>query len=341
MRYRQCRCGQLVEERFSVCPACKSDLTAPQAESQSPQAQPALGSAARSYDSRESQTWYYMSEGRMLGPCDADEFQLSLASGLIAPDTLVWAPGMKEWKPATEVMDLGDSVLFSPDLDDVEFGPAAGAATGPAAAAIADDPAVGTSHDPLASGYRATAPATPFAAYDAYASEAALADPGPHPWRRWFARIIDMTVAGFALGIVVGIFAPSSTIFDSSFAGTIFVLVFWMLAEPFVLVNFENTPGKALLNIHLKTAEGRSLKLDQAFRRSARVWFFGLAGGLPLISLFTMAASYSKLTREGITSWDGAESIAVSYGPVGSGRILGLVLFAVFYLLVTFIAALV
>ena len=113
-----------------------------------------------------------------------------------------------------------------------------------------------------------------------------------------------------------------------------------MVAEPFVLTHFENTPGKALLNIRLRTVEGRSLRLDQAFQRSARVWFFGLGAGLPIISILTMAASYVKLNREGITAWDKQGNVVVSHGSIGKHRWVGIGLFIGFYLLVTFISAL-
>ena len=59
---------------------------------------------------------------------------------------------------------------------------------------------------------------------------------------------------------------------------------FWAALPITIPSVFETTPGKALLNIHLRTHEGRSLALDQAVQRSLRVWFFGLGAGLPLIS---------------------------------------------------------
>lgn len=312
------------------------------------------------------QAWYYMRERHMLGPCSLDELQQSLNAGIITLDTQVWSPGMKEWTVAGAVLDASavdhpditfdtgaldveafeGEVSFgddeSEDPDDDSGGDIGGA--GFESALLTPIPAT-AAH--LASA-AAARPAAPVTAEDAFAAafqraSATLAqgDTEPHPWRRWFARIVDMTVAGFVIGVFIGLFAPDNTILDSTLAGTMLVLLLWMVAEPFVLTHFENTPGKALLNIQLRTAEGRSLRLDQAFQRAARVWFFGMAAGFPLVSLFTMANAYTKLNREGTTSWDRAGGFVVTHGEIGTGRVVGITLFILFYVLVSVVGALV
>jgi hypothetical protein len=284
--------------------------------------------------------WYYMYAGRMVGPCTTELLQASVASGLLAGDTQIWAPGMKEWTTVGRVMEVPDRATA----------PAAAAVAGDPDAAVAEEPVFGHESPAEEPGIAASpAPDTASPALDAYRPygepgpdqvDASLVAGEPHPWLRWLARVVDMTITAFVLGMVVGIVAPSSTIFNSSLATSIIVLLVWMVAEPFVVTHFENTPGKALLNIQLRTAEGRSLRLDQAFQRSARVWFFGLGAGVPIVSLITMIVAYQKLTREGITSWDKAGNFSVTHGPIGTGRMVAIGLFIGFYFLLNIGAAL-
>lgn len=43
--------------------------------------------------------WYYAEAGRQAGPVDDEAFHGLVAAGRIAPDTLVWSPGMTNWQP--------------------------------------------------------------------------------------------------------------------------------------------------------------------------------------------------------------------------------------------------
>ena len=336
MRYRQCPCGQMVEERSTVCPACGSDISAQAVESRGAPSRQADASPA------EPQTWYYMSDGRMVGPCEIEELQMSLAVGTLPSDTMVWAPGMKEWKSAGAVVDISEIAPLACAEIEVSYGieeeleePATSAGAASVVAALADE-------NPIALHAHKQEHALAAAQADGGARKliAALGDTKPHPFQRWLARMVDITIAGFVIGIVVGLIAPRSMILNSQVMSMFLALLFWAAAEPFVMTHFESTPGKALLNIHLRTAEGRSLTREQMFERSFRVWFFGLAAGFPLISVFTMAVARHKLTREGTTSWDRHGGFVVAHGEVDARRVAGIAVFVLFYVLVTVNSAL-
>ncbi len=79
--------------------------------------------------------------------------------------------------------------------------------------------------------------------------------------------------------------------------------------------------------------------MDQAFQRSARVWFFGLGAGLPIVSLVTLVTAYNKLTKEGITSWDRVGNFSITHGPIGVGRMVAIGLFLGLYVLLNLVAA--
>jgi hypothetical protein len=365
VRFRHCVCGQLVEQRHSECPYCGAEMAAEPAHSlekpvqEAPPAEeaplaegtPPVQEAPPS-PAAERTDWYYMYEGHMVGPCTTELLQASVASGLLAGDTQIWAPGMKEWTTLGQIIEVPDGA--TPSRPAAEPAAGAGAAVAPAAAAVAGDPLAPAVEEPVfgdeppaeepalaASTATESHPDSyaPAAEADADDLDASLVAVEPHPWLRWFARIVDLTITAFVLGMVAAILAPSSTIFDNSLASSIIVLLVWMVVEPFVLTHFENTPGKALLNIRLQTADGRSLKLDQAFQRSARVWFFGMGAGLPIVSLITMVVAYNKLKNEGITSWDREGDLSVTHGPIGTGRMVTIGLFIGFYVLLNIISA--
>ena len=43
--------------------------------------------------------WYYMENGQQRGPLNEEEFEESIRSGKIQPETLIWKEGMSGWKP--------------------------------------------------------------------------------------------------------------------------------------------------------------------------------------------------------------------------------------------------
>ncbi len=50
--------------------------------------------------------WWVEADGQPAGPLTASQLAARLTSGQTRPDTLVWKPGMKDWKPLKEVPEL-------------------------------------------------------------------------------------------------------------------------------------------------------------------------------------------------------------------------------------------
>jgi RDD family. len=111
-------------------------------------------------------------------------------------------------------------------------------------------------------------------------------------------------------------------------------LFIWVFVEPFCLSTFGTTPGKFLLKTRLIYNAPHALTYGQALKRSAKVWWRGLAVGFPLISLGTLIYAYRMLRANGRTTWDAEEGFRVSHGRIGTGR--GLLVVA---LLLVFFAA--
>jgi len=243
--------------------------------------------------------WYYLVGRDKVGPRSLDEILALAQAGAIDTDTLVWAPGMDDWRRASDVDDLKEPLRV------LEYAGSVGARAG---AGFGEATAGSSSTE-------------------------------NHPWRRWLARIVDYTVGGFVLGFLLAFIAPETSIFDNNLTATLVVCAFWVIAEPFVHAWFGNTPGKALFAISVKQQDGRSLRVDQALARSLRVWLFGVGVGLPLISLFTMAHSHGRLRRSGATSWDEKGNLVVSYNPLGAGRVAAIVLAVLVVIALAFVPA--
>lgn len=241
------------------------------------------GNGAGSAKPDASSGWYYLTGDAPQGPYPLEQLLRPLRTGALGPDTMVWAPGMSDWQPATAV---------------------------PALAGRVGAPRSMTS------------------------AEAVAWSASPRPWHRWLARLIDLFVAGFVTGALIEMIDPGSPLFESDALLTVVVMAVWVILESVLLHAFGTTPGKALFNIRLRRADGRMLKIDEALIRSLRVWVFGLGLGLPLVNLIAMALAHGRLKREGQTSWDEKGELAVEHGPVGAGRVAGIVLTLLFCLTV-------
>src|SRR5699024_3693165 len=102
----------------------------------------------------------------------------------------------------------------------------------------------------------------------------------PRPWRRFFARFIDLYMFGAILGFTIASVAPNLLMTESfELLFGVSLLFVWILIESVLLASFGNTPGKWLLNTRVVTDAGQKLGFDQAFSRSIMVWWRGMGLG--------------------------------------------------------------
>lgn len=156
-----------------------------------------------------------------------------------------------------------------------------------------------------------------------------------HPWVRYFARLIDISLASLVLGLVMAFVNPEYVLEEGSEYGIAWLaILLWVPFEAWWLAATGTTPGKALLRTRVTTAEGHPPGFAEALGRSFRVWFFGLGTGFPLISLFTMAYQHGKLKKNGRVSWDKSLDTRVEHAQLSPGRvIIAVVLMAVIIML--------
>lgn len=152
-----------------------------------------------------------------------------------------------------------------------------------------------------------------------------------HPWRRLFARTVDLGTAGFALFLLV-IFAFGATMpqqaagfakaIENPIIASVVLCLIWLPVETLLLSLFGATPAKWLFGIKVEHPGGNLLSFAEALKRSFLVFVQGLGGGIPLVALFTQLFAYRRLTRTGTTLWDTSVSAVMLHKKWGVLRAL-------------------
>jgi serine/threonine protein kinase/uncharacterized RDD family membrane protein YckC len=151
----------------------------------------------------------------------------------------------------------------------------------------------------------------------------------PHPWRRLFAKTVDICVLGlpllFLLSYAVGVLLPSvayeyGKALNNQILAGIILTTLWVPTEAILFATIGNTPAKWLFGIKVKTYSGEKLSISQAFGRSIRVACQGMGLGIPIVAFFTQIFAYRRLNSSGTTLWDSATGSTVSHTEWGAVR---------------------
>lgn len=137
------------------------------------------------------------------------------------------------------------------------------------------------------------------------------ADPFLHPWRRYFARSLDVELWAFALWtlLILGFHMPirfmlgSNRIWLRLFVGWLANLPM-LLLEPFLLSRWGTTPGKALFGIKVLDSEGEKMPLRQARERTWEVFSRGMGYGIPLYDLWRNFQSWRECRDRQWHDWE-------------------------------------
>lgn len=139
--------------------------------------------------------------------------------------------------------------------------------------------------------------------------QAVSATPRPTagPWSRFWARAIDTSLLCWIIAEVLLRIAPeiaSGIIVNGTLiAGTV-LLPAAIVLETICLAVFGNSPGKALIGIKVLTSSGQKLSFAGLTQRQFGVYWRGLGLGVPIVSLFTLAAAHKRVSRGGSVAWD-------------------------------------
>lgn len=162
-------------------------------------------------------------------------------------------------------------------------------------------------------------------------------------WPRYWARMLDVLLWCAVCAILLGFFAPS--LFNvlvglpeqsnNQLLG-LFILPIAMLADALCYGVFAATPGKWLCGIRVEDLDAQRIPFTIYLRRNFGVYFYGLAMGIGIVALFTLARNYNKVKSGRLTSWDENTTLRVNRAHGGALRttVTAVLYFAVFFGLV-------
>ncbi len=138
---------------------------------------------------------------------------------------------------------------------------------------------------------------------------------GFFPWRRYFARTLDLSILSSIVAMVISWGLDMSLIDFSEMQIyliiTIPAIILMLVIEPFLISKFATTPAKALLGISVYDDNGNKLSYGEAFSRTMGALFIGFGFGVGLISTITCIVAYRRLKRYQPMSYDDGISIVV------------------------------
>lgn len=140
-----------------------------------------------------------------------------------------------------------------------------------------------------------------------------------HPWRRYFARLLDVLLMGTTFYFVLAIFFPKvcqevlSIVGENKALDLMLTGFFAMLLNPILISLTGTTLGKYIFGIRVQLENSEKLSLLTALKREFLVYMKGLAFCIPLVNIFTLASSHSRLQNQGKTSWDEALNCDIIY----------------------------
>ena len=151
----------------------------------------------------------------------------------------------------------------------------------------------------------------------------------PYPWRRFFARALDWSLAAvlwtaFRLLLFRWDWAGwgPEALYGYADAASLWLggWLFLLLLEPILLCTWGYTPGKCLLRLKVRQVDGSKLTWWSALRRTLHLFLRGTGLGIPLLRLVCLATSWSACRRDRVLPWDrGLEYTARPAGAMRTG----------------------
>ena len=252
--------------------------------------------------------WYVRRGEREIGPLGDDALRALVGTGQITPDTQLRREGLAGWTAA----------LALPGVLGPRGAPAAPAT--PAAPPTSTAPAVPAARAPDAT---PSEPSQSSAASAAPSAAIGTARELASPWRRYWARCLDIFVSTLLAAVLIGALRPGLLPQASAAAGRTSIIVLILLPFAFAMDSLicwalGNTPGKAIAGLKVLQKDGRRrLSAGAYLGRNFGVYVFGLALGLPLVSLFTLVYGYRRAADGALSTWDrffGSRVYALSDG---------------------------
>lgn len=245
--------------------------------------------------------WYYAEGGDPYGPHSDEDIRSLILVGKLNADSLLWQEGLPAWSKMRDVPEFASSLpkaspppipVAPPPIPQLE---AVGAAVNPQPAAPASDGWEVGPPDP---------PSEPASTSVFVGNKKGYLHAQGGPWSRYFARQFDLILWGIALAFVIELTLPTihlNTYLQYSqgntFAVGLILIAGASLINGVVAGLFGRSLGKAMFGLRVMPVDGREkFNMAEHIAREFRVWFAGLAVGIPIIALFTMWKNFSEVS---------------------------------------------
>lgn len=131
----------------------------------------------------------------------------------------------------------------------------------------------------------------------------------------------ETPLVAFVLGAVLGCYSAGFVEWINGPGASqlfgIFCLPFALILDAAIYRLIGNTPGKALLGLKVGLLDASPLSFSQYLSRNMAIWMHGLAFGIPLINLLTMAEQSRRLGKGQQASYDESTGYRVRAKPIG------------------------
>lgn len=264
--------------------------------------------------------WYYLDDETAVGPFTWQRILELRSANLLTGTTYVWQEGAPDWVLLRDVMKVREPVLAVAE---------AALSTAPAKMRSSDtreepapaDPNGGES--PAAAAPKEPEPELPPEELPELISDDNVWLPEPvSGWRRFGARMLDLTATETLVGAVWYVVDPQSA-----------VSAYHMITEPknilveLIVVTLVNCAvagtmvgvtgssiGKHVFGIRVVGPDLKPLGVAKGIGRELKVWIYGLGLGIPILMPFTLITARIKLKKDRVSAWDRGRSI-VLYKP--------------------------
>lgn len=125
------------------------------------------------------------------------------------------------------------------------------------------------------------------------------------PWRRFFARAIDLNLYEMTWMVILtdaGLCAMGQR--GVTFLNMLLSLLTMLLLEPLLLHTTGTTPGKWLLGLSVRNVNGAKLRYSEAFARTARLIWRGFGAEIPIYCWVRLYKSFRTEERGEPLDWE-------------------------------------
>jgi len=127
-----------------------------------------------------------------------------------------------------------------------------------------------------------------------------------HPWRRYFARMLDMSIYSILWAVFLAFVLNINVIARTGWANvldTFVALLIMLFIEPLLLSIFATTPGKAIFGLKV-TERVRKLSYSEGLERTWMILGKGYGYNIPIYNIVRLWKSYKLCKENEVQPWD-------------------------------------